>query len=290
MSNQSSFNQFYSGTIVADSRLSLPNGSALLNSSNRTLIPTSGALAYGNDTDRVYWGNEYNWNLLGGGAGPAGPQGNTGSAGADGPTGPTGIGAAGPLGPTGFGVAGPTGPTGIGAAGPLGPTGFGVAGPTGPVGSGIAPTFAEFFALMPGDNAATIGLGAPVEFPQNGPTSANGIDRVLSISSNSFELANIGVYEVSWQVSVSEPGQLVLHVDAGSVTATLNGSNEILSTACGRATGTSQLSNVVLIQTTAINTAISVRNPAGNAAALTITPIAGGTLSVSATLVIKRLI
>jgi len=141
---------------------------------------------------------------------------------------------------------------------------------------------------MPGDNAATVGVGAAVQFPQKGPTFGATITRLSALS---FQMAVVGTYEVSWQVSVAEAGQLVLHLDTGTVVGALNPSNEILKTACGRATGTSQLSNVVLIQTTAINTAISVHNPAGNSTALTITPLAGGgTLSASATLVIKRLI
>ena len=46
---------------------------------------------------------------------------------------------------------------------------------------------------------------------------------------------------------------------------------------------------MVIVETTAINTILTVRNPAGNAAALTITPLAGGTRPVSAHLVITQL-
>jgi len=45
----------------------------------------------------------------------------------------------------------------------------------------------------------------------------------------------------------------------------------------------------VIVSTTVINSILTVRNPAGNAAALTITPLAGGTRPVSAHLVIVRL-
>ena len=41
-----------------------------------------------------------------------------------------------------------------------------------------------------------------------------------------------------------------------------------------------------LVEVTTTNSILTVRNPAGNAAALTITPLAGGTNSVSAHLVI----
>jgi hypothetical protein len=56
----------------------------------------------------------------------------------------------------------------------------------------------------------------------------------------------------------------------------------------GRATGTSILSQTCLIQTTSINSVIQINNPTGEVAALTVTPIAGGTSPVSAHLVITR--
>ena len=55
------------------------------------------------------------------------------------------------------------------------------------------------------------------------------------------------------------------------------------------ATGTSQIVGMAIVETTAINAILTVRNPAGNAAALTITPLAGGTRPVSAHLVITQL-
>ena len=55
------------------------------------------------------------------------------------------------------------------------------------------------------------------------------------------------------------------------------------------ATGTSDISGMFLVDITTINSVLTVRNPAGNAAALTITPLAGGTNPVSAHLVIIQL-
>jgi hypothetical protein len=57
----------------------------------------------------------------------------------------------------------------------------------------------------------------------------------------------------------------------------------------GRATGTSQITNHVLITITDADTKLSVRNVAGAASALTITPSAGGLQPVSASIVIKQL-
>jgi hypothetical protein len=136
--------------------------------------------------------------------------------------------------------------------------------------------FADFFALMPGDNSATVGVGTDVSFPRTGSSSGGGITRS---SASTFNLAAIGTYQVMFQVSVDEPGQLDL---------TLNGT-ELGSTVVGRATGTSQLAGMSLVTTSAPNSVLTVRNPVGNSTALTITPVAGGTSPVSAHLVITQI-
>jgi len=135
--------------------------------------------------------------------------------------------------------------------------------------------YSLFFALMPGDNSATVGVGTPVEFPQDGPTT--GV--ITRTGTSTFNLPTVGDYEVSWQVSVAEPGQLQL---------ALNGIG-LANTVVGRATGTSQLAGNTFITTTSINSVLSLINPVGNSTALTITPVAGGASAVSATLTIKTL-
>jgi hypothetical protein len=81
------------------------------------------------------------------------------------------------------------------------------------------------------------------------------------------------------QVSVSEAGQLVLKLNAA----------ELSSTVVGRASVANQITGHRLITTTIANSVLSVVNPIGNSTALTVTPIAGGTSSVSASLVIMRI-
>lgn len=156
--------------------------------------------------------------------------------------------------------------------GRLGPCDAGVVGPGTPA---ICP-HANFFALMPPDNAATVAPGTDVSFPQDGPTSATGIART---GASAFNLAAIGTYQVMFQVSVSEAGQLIL---------TLNGA-DLAYTVVGRATGTAQLVGMAMVQTTSVNTILTVRNPAGNSTALTITPLAGGTRPVSAHLLVQQI-
>jgi len=129
---------------------------------------------------------------------------------------------------------------------------------------------------MPPDNAATIAVGSDISFPQDGPNSGTGIARA---SDSSFTLADPGVYQVYFVASIDEPGQLVL---------TLNGA-ELDYTVVGRATGTSQIIGMALVETTAAGSVLTVRNPVGNAAALTLTPNAGGTNPVSAHLIITQL-
>lgn len=91
-------------------------------------------------------------------------------------------------------------------------------------------------------------------------------------------MAQIGTYQVLFQVSVTEAGQLQL---------TLNGA-PLAYTLVGRATGTSQIIGLAIITTT-INSVLTVRNHADNATAPTITPLAGGTQPVSAHLFITQI-
>jgi hypothetical protein len=225
-----------------------------------------------------------------GATGPIGPTGATGATGPAGETGATGpigppgaTGETGPIGPPGAtgatGETGPIGPTGAtGATGPIGPTGeTGPIGPAGPPGANGLIDFAQFYALMPPDNAATVAPGTDVAFPQDGPTSGSGV--ISRVSGSAFNLENIGVYQIQFLVSVDEAGQLMV---------TLNGA-DLNYTVFGRATGTSQISGSCLVETSVINSILTIRNPAGNATALTITPLAGGTRPVAASLVITQL-
>ncbi len=184
------------------------------------------------------------------------------------------VGPTGPTGPTG--ARGATGPTG--ATGATGTTGVtGATGATGVTGANGILDFADFYALMPADNSPTVPAGGAVAFPQDGVSSGSGLIQRTSVST--FVLSEIGVYQVAFQVSVTEAGQLVL---------ALNGT-EIPSTVVGRPTGTTQIVGTALVQTVIVNSILEVRNPAGEPAALTITSLAGGVNPVSAHLVITQL-
>jgi hypothetical protein len=132
---------------------------------------------------------------------------------------------------------------------------------------------------MPSDNEATVAAGAPVQFPRSGP-AAGGITR---LNSGEFVLPAVSTYSVSFSVSVTEPGQLVIAVDSGSAMV------EVPYTVYGRETGTSEITGDALVTTTVANSTLELRNPAGNTSALTITPYAGGTQPAVASLVIQQL-
>jgi hypothetical protein len=133
---------------------------------------------------------------------------------------------------------------------------------------------------MPEDNSAAVAQGTDVSFPQDGPNSGATIVRT---GGSTFNLTAIGTYQVLFQVSVDEAGQLVLTLNSGA------GAVEQPYTVVGRATGTSQIVGMALVTTTVVNTILTVRNPAGEPTALTITPSAGGTEPVSAHLVIMQI-
>jgi hypothetical protein len=135
--------------------------------------------------------------------------------------------------------------------------------------------FADFFALMPPNNPAPVAIGTDVQFPQDGPASGTGV--ITRLSASAFNLSAIGAYQVTFQVSVTEAGQLVLATNG----------TELPYTVVGRQTGASQIVGTTLITTTVANTVLSLRNPASGFSALTITPFF--TSPVSAHLVITRL-
>ena len=115
-----------------------------------------------------------------------------------------------------------------------------------------------------------------LSFPEDGPNSGA---EILRTGASSFNLTEIGTYQIFFEVSVDEAGQLML---------TLN-DEDLEYTVFGRAAGATQIVGTALVETTIPESILTVRNPAGNAAALTITPLAGGARPVSAHLVIVRI-
>jgi hypothetical protein len=222
-------------------------------------------------------------------AGASGPRGKAGKTGAQGPAG-----ASGSPGANGSGVLTSTGvPSGSCTTGDTDvdratgevynctasawvDTGQSIKGPAGAPGTNGTSVYAEFFALMPPDNSATVAPGAAVQFPRTGPQAGSAIS---AVSSSSFLLAAVGTYEVFFAVSITEPGQLELSLNGTALNYTV----------VGRATGTSQIVGESLVTTASANSTLQVINPAGSSTALTVTPLAGGASAASASLVIQQL-
>jgi hypothetical protein len=128
---------------------------------------------------------------------------------------------------------------------------------------------------MPSDNPATVATGTPILFPQDGPASATA--GIVRTGTATFNLVNIGVYQVTYQASVTEAGQVRLTLDGVAIP----------STAAGRATGTSQIVGTAIVRTTVANSILSLVN--SSPGVLTLTPFAGGAQAVAAQLVIVRI-
>lgn len=93
MSQSSNNSNNFNNTIIAIERLNSPIGRNLTNTSTRTLIPTSGSIAYDIGLESLYYGNTSQWLQVG-----TGTQGGTG--------------------PTGMSIQGSTGPTGTSSVSP----------------------------------------------------------------------------------------------------------------------------------------------------------------------------
>jgi len=80
---------------------------------------------------------------------------------------------------------------------------------------------------------------------------------------------------------------IFVNLEAGQLIVVLNGT-EIANTCVGRATGTSQIICMTIINTTLPDSILSINNVVANATALTLQPVAGGNNPVSANLIIKQ--
>ena len=133
--------------------------------------------------------------------------------------------------------------------------------------------FADFYALVPPDNADPIAPGDAVAFPQDGPTSGTNITR---LSDTEFALLDPGIYLVQFQLPVQGSSQVAL---------TLNGT-ELGYTVVG---ATDTLTGVVLVETEVATSVLAVTNASQANNDLNLSAGTGNELSVSAHLVITQL-
>lgn len=198
--------------------------------------------------------------------GPQGNQGNIGNTGLQGPKGDQGN-------PGNPGNTGNTGSTGLrGLQGIQGIQGI----------SGIASklhsqahSFAEFYALMPNDNSLPIESGSFISFPQFGETQNEDITQ--NEFGKSYNLTEIGRYEVFFTMYLSQPGQISI---------TLN-NMEILSSVCGTVIPNSQITGINIISVTQRDSTLQIINAGSNT--IQLANSIGGNKAISAHLIIKKI-
>ena len=136
--------------------------------------------------------------------------------------------------------------------------------------------YADFYALMPGNNSVPLPAGAAVQFP----LTAIDTGYVAShLTSSLVSLNKTGTYWIEFTVNVIETGQLALR---------LNGV-QLPSTVFGRNSNSSSITGMSIIATSVANSTLEVVNPASATHSLTITPSAGGLEPVTAHLIIIRM-
>lgn len=223
-----------------------------------------------------------------GATGTAGLIGERGWAGGTGATGLTGAaGAAGTIGATGTtGTAGITGATGLtGVAGPTGATGTpGLTGATGAAGMVLSAQYVQL-----GSQPATVGAGQPFTYTTTvlgtpGITSATGVfNPPFTTSGTIFTLANIGRYEVQYQMSYPTDGGVILYLGT-----TIAGMVPLSYTMTGK-TPDGMVSGSVIVETTSANSFLSVNAAAGNAIAIAIPPNSSGINQSATTISFKQI-
>ena len=252
------------------------------------------------------WYARYKWHPWHAGAtGPTGTNGTNGTAGATGPTGDQGNpGTAGTPGTNG--TPGATGPTGSANAVEIGAF-FGMpAGPSNTVGDDYSATIAPS-ALGP-----SVAVNSAINFPRLS-ASVVGIaiynPGPLQVDNTEFILPSVGVYRVTWHISVDEPAQWSLWIST-------NGSSTVIVPAgpggmfsqfktdpsgmysptgtgvasqVGQASLVAQLGGDVVFLNPVAGAAIQIRNYAASPGTVTVTPVPGGTQAQAVSLIIQRL-
>lgn len=152
--------------------------------------------------------------------------------------------------------------------------GLGAAGARGPPGVGGILGYASYYFFSP---QGPVAAGSPFSFPFESAVATGGISRVPA-TTDSFVLANAGTYEFSWQTSDTE-GDVQTAIEIDGVV--------VPSTRVGKRTGTSQLSNTIILDVAAGSVVQLVVAP-GSTNSLT-SPIQGGTEPNTGNLVIKQI-
>lgn len=113
----------------------------------------------------------------------------------------------------------------------------------------------------------TIAGSGRLPFPRAG-VSVPLVNGITSIDGSSFNLADVGTYEVSWSVQTTELGQWQIELNGLALDNTVLVDQNPTS-------GGHPVSGMFLITTTVADSVLAIINPTGNSTALTITPADG---------------
>ena len=145
--------------------------------------------------------------------------------------------------------------------------------------------------------AGSVAAGSAINFPRISAPVVGGITvndpGPLQSNNTEFELLEQGTYRATWHISVDEPAQWGLFIGDVSGQAPGGAFSPYVTAAgtpgqVGQATGTSQLVGDVIFETPFANAIIQIRNFA-SPAAVTVTPLPGGTRAQATSLIIERL-
>lgn len=117
---------------------------------------------------------------------------------------------------------------------------------------------ANFYNLIEKDSPIIISPGAAIEFTKDGVSNNTDIKR---ITSSTFNLTLVGIYEISFQITTNSIGQLVVVLNETEIPYAVFGNN------IG-----GQIIGSCIITTTSPNSIISINNIANNSSDITIMP------------------
>lgn len=130
------------------------------------------------------------------------------------------------------------------------------------------------------DYGATVADGADFPIPNVGFA----VGGVTALTASTFKLATAGQYEIQFQSTCTEAGQVAVFVQPGGVGAF----SAYAASRVGRATVVANQFFISCMLSVSANTVISIRNN-GSGAPLTVTPNGGGANPATTTLLIRQL-
>lgn len=139
----------------------------------------------------------------------------------------------------------------------------------------VLPLLSAYNTFTEGDASTTYNGGGLIDFPTDGDMAGNGITRM---SPGMFQLMNTGIYEVFFQLGVSNPSQAVVRLN----------NVELHYTIVGTGTASTQITGQFLIRVNTLKSILGIYNPMGNSPMI-MAPSLGGSRPSNINLSIKQI-